>query len=195
MLIDRKKRSFIINVVGFGLTGLVYFLIFFTNLIHTNQGIFHPLLNGWFGIWVSIFGTLCVIEYLKNDTISIVKLSLVSIALSLVYFFGFFIIGNFVEITIQSYLEKIWIGALFVAYFIFLGGLNGYFGVYIALFNIGIALLSILTEGNTSSPTLWVDVLSLAGVSNPYVQWGIVFLSGLLGLSDKGLELLDFFNN
>lgn len=194
MLAEKKRTAFIINVFGFGLTGLVYFIIYFTNITSVNETIYHPLLSGWAGIWISIFGSLSVFYYLKYGTLYIARLVIYSIVLSLIYFFAFFFIGNFFTPLVQGYLSTIWIGILFVLYFVFLGGVNGYFGMYIAATNIIITVLSLQNGFSNINPAIWVDVLNLAGIDNAYLQWGIVFISGILGLTDKGLELFDLFN-
>ena len=61
--------------------------------------------------------------------------------------------------------------------------------MYIAIINIGIAMLSMSNGFSSVNPAIWVNILSLAGIENIYIQWGIVFISGVLGLTDKGLNL------
>lgn len=184
----RNKQALKINVIVFAIIGMVYYIFFLMNKL--EESLFHPLSYGWIGIWISIVGGLSILEYYKYGILSLYKNAFYSLVYSIIYFFGFFIIPSIFEPSISEQIITVWLGLLLVSYFITFGAINWYFGFYIALFNIIIMLLTITGNiGDEVNPIVWVNILSLAGITNIYVQWAIVILSAILGLLEKGFDM------
>lgn len=191
-LSTRNEKSLTINIVIFGIIGIVYYFMFVMDKL--NESLFHPLAYGWFGIWFSIVGGLSILEFYKYRRVSLYNNAIYSIGYSILYFLGFFFIPTIVDADIVGDVHTIWLGILLVSYFITFGALNWYFGFYIALFNIIVAIITLTGgTGENISPIVWVDLFSLSGITNVYVQWGIVVLSAILGLLEKGFAMFDIF--
>lgn len=188
----RNKKALSINIIVFGIAGFIYYLVFLVDKL--GESLDHPMIYGWIGIWISIVGVLSVYDYYKKGNIFLYKNSLVAIFYSLIYFLGFFIIPAVFGIE-QEQFGDIWLGLLLVFYFITIGALHWYFGFYIALFNIAIFVLAITgNTGDEINPIVWVNILSLAGINNTYLQWSIVLASATLGLLEKGFNLFEIYD-
>jgi hypothetical protein len=85
----------------------------------------------------------------------------------------------------------IFIGFLTFLYYAFLGALNSVFGYYITLFNLFVIANAILNH-EAVSPIVWTNILGVIGTNDPTMQWIVVAVSTILGISDKGY---DFFVN
>jgi hypothetical protein len=186
----RNPKVLTINIVVFGIVGIVYFMFFALGKL--NESLFHPLKYGWFGIWFSIVGGLSIFEYYKYRHVSLYKNSIYSVFYSVIYFFGFFIIPAMVDIEAVASMQMVWLGVLLIAYFVTFGALNWYFGIYIAMFNILIAVLTLWNNtGAAVEPVIWVSVFSFMGITNIYIQWTLVGLTTILGLLEKGFSMFD----
>ena len=187
---SRNIKALSINMIVFGAIGIIYYAMFAMQKL--EEALFHPLAYGWIGIWFSIVGGLSAIQYFKCREITLYKNSIYAIFYSVVYFLGFFFVLLFVSEEHIEIVQMLWLGLLLVSYFVTFGMLNWYFGFYIALFNICIAVLALVNGiGGEISPVVWVSLFSFSGISNIYVQWGIVILSTILGLLEKGFSMFD----
>ncbi len=187
---NRNKQTLKINIIVSAIMGTVYYLLFVMHQL--KESLFHPLTYGWIGIWFSIVGGLSILEYYKYSSVSLYRNGIHSIFYSILYFLGFFIIPALFEPMIAGQIVIVWLGLLLVSYFVTFGAINWYFGFYIALFNIAIMVLTLTgNSGDDINPIVWVNILSLAGISNIYMQWGIVVLSTILALLEKGFTMFD----
>jgi len=187
---NRNKTALKINVIVFAFIGIVYYLFFVMHEL--EDSLFHPLVYGWVGIWFSITGGMSILQYYRYGGVSLYRNSIHSVFYSLIYFFGFIIFPAIFEPIVANQIITVWLGLLLVSYFVTFSAINWFFGFYIALFNIAIMLMTITgNTGDTVNPIVWVNILSLAGINNIYMQWAIVVTSALLGLLEKGFSLFD----
>ena len=188
----RNKKALSINIVVFGVAGFIYYLIFLMEKL--GESLDHPIIYGWVGIWIPIVGVLSIYDYYNRGYLFLYKNSLVAIFYSLLYFLGFFIAPAILGIE-QEQFVAIWLGLILVFYFVTIGALHWYSGFYIALFNIAIFILAITgNTGDEINPIVWVNILSLAGINNTYLQWGIVLASAILGLLEKGHNIFEIYD-
>ena len=190
----RNKKALYINITVFAIMGLIYYIFFVMHRL--NDSLDHPIgTYGLVGIWVAIVGTLSVYEYYKTGYTSLYKNGLFGIIYTFIYFFGFFIFPSIFGVEQGEQIITIWLGLSLVLYFITIGALHWYFGFYIALFNIAIFILTIMgNTGDEVNPVVWVNILSLAGINNTYLQWGMVLASTSLGLLEKGLNIFEIYD-
>lgn len=187
---NRNPKILTINIIVFGLVGIVYFSLFVMGKL--EESLFHPLIYGWFGIWFSIVGGLCILEYYKYRSVSLYKNSIYSVFYTVIYFMGLFLIPTIVGSAAVKTIELLWLGVLLVSYFITFGALNWFFGFYIAMFNILIIILAILNHtSSTIEPSVWASLFHFMGITNIYVHWAIVLLTTILGLVEKGFSMFD----
>lgn len=188
----RNPKVLTINIIIFGLVGLVYFSFFALGKL--EDSLFHPLKYGWFGIWFSIVGGLSVIQLYRYKGVTLYKNAIYAIFYSIIYFLGFIIIPQFFTHGESELVQLVWLGILLVSYFITFGALNWYFGFYIALFNIVITVISFLGNmGTEVSPIVWVSIFSFMGITNIYMQWALVIMTTFLGLLEKSFSMFDIF--
>jgi len=186
----RNPKILSINIIVFGFLGMIYFSFFAMGKL--EESLFHPLVYGWFGIWFSIVGAFSIRQFYRYRYVTLYKNGLYSIIYSILYFFGFFIFPLLLDREIAELMQSIWLALLLIAYFITFGALNWYFGFFIALANISLIVLSFINHsGAYTEPILWVSIFSFMGITNIYVQWGLVILTTVLGLLEKGFSMFD----
>ncbi len=189
-MFNAENRNYRINVVGFSVVGLLYYLYSFFQDPSTLKA--NPLYTeGAYGLIISIVGASFSYYYFRYGKIPIIKILILSVILFVVWIGGVMYIGSNLTGNENVSASVAWIGILTIMYFMFIGAINGLLGFWISLFNI-VVLGQTLFSGESSEPFMWVNVLGLAGIDDPVFLWGVVLISGLLGVSDKGYE---FFIN
>lgn len=187
------NKAFRINVIVFSSIGMILYLL---NILTTIKGInINPLYReGAYGIPVSIVGGTITYFYYKHMQVPIYKTLLFSAILFVLWIIGVMYIGSTMTGIENRFTSYVWIGILTLMYFMMLGGINGYFGWYISLFNVGI-IINALFQPGIPEPIVWLSILGLIGIENIYVQWAIVIVSALLGLSKQGIDFFEIIKN
>jgi hypothetical protein len=187
-MFSTKNRNFKINVIGFSLMGVLYYLYSFIQDPSTLKA--NPLyVEGAYGIPISVIGASITYYYFRYSEFPLFRIGILAFALFIIWIAGVMYIGSNLKGSENITAAVAWIGLLTIMYFMFIGAINGLFGFWISLFNLFV-LVNALVIGNSTDPIAWVNVLGLVGIENPILQWGIIFISAILGISDKGYEFL-----
>jgi hypothetical protein len=82
------------------------------------------------------------------------------------------------------------VAVLAICCFTTFGFLNGYFGLAFALYNTALILLK-MRDGIRIDPLLWFNLLGLIEVDSAFIQWSLIVVTVVLGLSERTFRLLD----
>ena len=183
-------RRFRINVIGFTVIGVLFYVFSYwqdPNTIHANPLYSH----GPHGLFISIIGGAIAAVLFRYGEFRLYRVIGLSMLLFAAWITGVMVIGSNLTGVSNKLASVIWIGTTVVMFFMVLGMINGFLGFWISLFNLVVIGLH-LAGGGTTEPLVWASVLGLAGITHPFLLWGIVVVSAVLGVSDKGF---DFFVN
>ena len=185
-MLSTENRGFRINVIGFSIVGITYYFYSFFQDPNTIKA--NPLYTeGAYGLIISVAGASFTYYYFRYKQLPIIRIPILSIGLFVIWIAGVMYIGSNLTGNKNLYASVAWIGILTIMYFMFLGAINGLLGFWISLFNIFVIGQALLSDGYTD-PIIWTNVLGLARIEDPVIQWSVVLISGILGISDKGYE-------
>jgi hypothetical protein len=177
------------NIVIFSIVGVLYFFYSFVADPATIEA--NPLyFLGADGIAISLIGGAVAYYAYFHDRFPVLNIFLLSFALFIVWLVGVMYVGSNLEGASNLMGALALIGFLTFLYYAFLGALNGIFGRYITVFNLIIIAHAIFVSHEAVSPVAWTNLLSIIGTHDPMMQWGIVAISTVLGISNEGY---DFF--
>jgi len=183
-MFNTEIRNFRINVLGFSMVGFLFYLYSFFQDPSTIKA--NPLYSGGAnGLYISIVGASITYFYFRHSLLPIYRIIFLSITLLIIWVAGVMYIGSNLTGDENLYATVAWVGLPTIMFFMFLGAVNGIFGIWIALFNFFI-LGNALMHGQGTEPLMWTSILPLAGIDNLIFQWAVVLISAILGVSDKG---------
>ena len=187
-IFNAENRNFRINVVGFSIVGISYYL--FSLLQNPDHLKANPLYtHGAYGIIISVIGSSITYYLFRYGRIPIIRIVILSAFLFGIWVVGVMYIGTSLKGS-DNYLASVsWVGLLTIMYFMFVGCINGLLGFWITLFNIYVAIHAIFI-GESSDPLVWFSIMNFAGIDNTLFVWFVVVLSALLGISEKGYEFI-----
>ncbi len=180
------------NIITFTVVGLAFYV---WTVFHFVQGesnlAYNPLYYyGGYGVMVSpVLGAFAYFYY-RYQRILIVRTLIYSVIIFFVWYIGVFIIGGNLSQESANIAILAWVGLLTVMFFMGIGAINALLGYWVAVFNIGITVYTLYFT-HEISPAIWVSIMSVMNIHNPYAQWTVVVISSLMAISEKGIELLD----
>ncbi len=180
------------NIITFTIVGLVFYIWAIIHFIGGKSDLnYNPLYYyGAFGLIVSpILGAFSYFYY-RYQKILILRTLIYSAIVFFIWYFGVFIIGGNLFQESANIAIFAWIGLLSVMFFMGIGAINALLGYWIAIFNIAITVYTLYFT-HEISPAIWVSIMSIMNIHNPYAQWAVVAISSLMAISEKGMELLD----
>jgi hypothetical protein len=197
-----------VNVVAFLVLGTIALSADLGNFLQGANASENSLFTFMIGTPIWIAGTVFALRVVRRRSPSTAKslvrgtqgaLALAAMALPFVIMYGgvgFFepmvTFDNSPSRAFQALKVALVPFAIPVAYccFITFGLINGYFGFYFSLFNVGLLLLK-LQGGERIDAVLWFNLLGLVEIQSAPIQWALLSATIALGLSERTFRILE----